>query len=123
VLHVMGEVAPRGEAMGLQIEQSEQDPINLCIRAEDVKHLVSLLLSLGHEAKRRQAPNGNATLTREAIPLRLDAINVGQGHDDQTFLLLEVGIVPLMVVLPPKCLAQIGQTMLLFSAKSSSTSS
>ena len=118
VLNVVGNVAPRGETIGLHIERKEQEPINLCIRAEDVKHLIGLLLNLGHEAKRRQVPSRNTALPKEAIPLPIDAINVGQGHDDETFLLLEAGLTPLMVVLPPKCLEQIGQTMLIFSAKS-----
>jgi hypothetical protein len=117
VLHVMGEVAPRGEAIGLQIEQSDQDPINLCIRAEDVKDLVSLLLSLGHEAKQRQPANASASLPAEAKPVPVDAINVGQNHDDQIFLLLEAGIAPLMVALPPKYLEQIAQTMPTLNAK------
>ncbi len=120
---VLHEVAPRGEAIGLQIEQSDQDPINLCIRAEDVKHLVSLLLSFGHEAKRRQPANASASLPAEAIPVPVDAINVGQNHDDQIFLLFEAGIAPLMIVLPRKYLEQIAQTMLMFNAKFSSAPS
>jgi hypothetical protein len=119
VLHVVGDVAPGGEAIGLQIERSEQGPVDLCIRIEDVKYLVSLLLNLGCEAKRRQSsPRPDAPPT-EAIPLPLDAINVGQSDDDQSFLLLEVGIASLMFMLSPKCLEQVGQTMLMLSAKSS----
>jgi hypothetical protein len=55
--------------------------------------------------------------------LPLDAINVGQSDDERTFLLLEVGIAPLMFMLSPSCLERIGQTILLLSAKASSTSS
>ena len=120
-MHVVGDVAPNGEAIGLQIERSEQGPVDLCLRTQDVKYLVSMLLNLGCEARRRQAP-ANAPPT-EAIPLPLDAINVGQSDDDQTFLLLEVGIASLMFMLAPSCLEQIGQTILLLSAKASSTSS
>jgi hypothetical protein len=120
VLHVVGDVAPRGEAIGLQIERSEQGPVDLCIRAEDIKYLVSLLLNLGCEAKRRQAPNGNDAPPTEAIPLPLDAINVGQSDDERSFLLVEVGIASLMFMLSPKYLEQIGQTMLMLSAKVSS---
>jgi hypothetical protein len=123
VLHVAGDVAPRGEAIGLQIERSEQGPVDLCIRTEDVKYFISLLLNLGYEARRRQAPNGNDAPPSEAIPLPLDAINVGQSDDDQLFLLLEVGIASLMFMLSPKNLEQIGQTMLTLSAQSSSAPS
>jgi hypothetical protein len=122
VLHVVGDVAPSGEAIGLQIERSEQGPVDLCVRTEDVKYLVSLLLNLGCEAKRRQSSLQPDTPPIEAIPLPLDAINVGQSDDDQSFLLLEVGITSLMFMLSPKCLEQIGQTMLTLSAKSSSAS-
>jgi hypothetical protein len=88
-----------------------------------LKYLVSLLLNLGCEAKRREAPNGNDAPPAEAIPLPVNAINVGEGDDDQSFLLVEVGIAPLMFMLSPKCLEQIGQTMLMLSAKSSSAPS
>jgi hypothetical protein len=101
-------------------EQEAQGPVDLCIRAEDIKYLVSLLLNLGCEAKRRQAPNGNDAPPTEAIPLPLDAINVGQSDDERSFLLVEVGIASLMFMLSPKYLEQIGQTMLMLSAKVSS---
>jgi hypothetical protein len=106
VLQVVGDIAPRGEAIGLQIERSEQGPVDLCIRTEDVKYLVSLLLNLGCEARRRQSSPRPDVPPTEAIPLPLDAINVGQSDDDQPFLLLEVG-----------------QMMLMLSAKSSSAPS
>jgi hypothetical protein len=120
VVHVVGDIAPSGEAIGLQIERSGQGPINLCIRTEDVKYLVSLLLNLGCEAKRRQSSPGPDAPPTEAIPLPLDAINVGQSDDDQPFLLLEVGIASLMFMVSPTCLEQVGQMMLTLSAKSSS---
>jgi hypothetical protein len=120
VLHVVGDIAPSGEAIGLQIERSGQGPINLCIRTEDVKYLVSLLLNLGCEAKRLQSSPAPDAPPTEAIPLPLDAINVGQSDDDQPFLLLEVGIASLMFMVSPTCLEQVGQMMLTLSAKSSS---
>ncbi len=123
VMHVVGGVAPNGEAISLQIERSEQGPVDLCVRTQDVKYLVSMLLNLGCEARCRQVPVGTDTPPTEAIPLPLDAINVGQSDDDQTFLLLEVGIASLMFMLSPSRLEQIGQTILLLSAKASSTSS
>jgi len=123
VVHVVGDIAPSGDAIGLQIERSEQGPVNLCIRTEDVKYLVSLLLNLGCEAKRRQSSPRLDTPPTEAIPLPLDAINVGQSDGDQPFLLLEVGIASLMFMLSPKCLEQVGQTMLMLSIKSSSAPS
>jgi len=120
VVHVVGDIEPSGEAIGLQIERSEQGPVNLCLRTEDVKYLVSLLLNLGCEAKRRQSSPRRDAPPTEAIPLPLDAINVGQSDDDQPFLLLEVGIASLMFMVSPACLEQVGQTMLTLSAKSSS---
>jgi hypothetical protein len=123
VLQVVGEVTPSGETIGLQIERSEQGPVDLCIRTEDLKYLVSLLLNLGCEAKRRQSsPRPDAPPT-EAIPLPLEAINVGQSDDDQPFLLLEVGIASLMFMVSPAILDQVGQMMLVLSAKSSSAPS
>jgi len=32
VVHVVGDIAPGGEVIGLQIDRSEQGPIDLCIR-------------------------------------------------------------------------------------------
>ena len=123
VLQVVGDIAPSGEAIGLQIERSDQGPVDLCIRTEDVKYLVSLLLNLGCEARRRQSSPRPDVPPTEAIPLPLDAINFGQGDDDQPFLLLEVGIASLMFMVSPTCLEQIGQMMLMLSAKSSSAPS
>jgi hypothetical protein len=123
VLQVVGDIAPSGEAIGLQIERSERGPIDLCIRTEDVKYLISLLLNLGCEAKRRQSSPPPDVPPTEAIPLPLDAINVGQSDDHQPFLLLEVGIASLMFMVSPACLDQLGQTMLMLSAKSSSAQS
>jgi hypothetical protein len=120
VVHVAGEVAPKGEAIRLKIDCGGQGPVDICLRSEDVKYLVSLLLNLGCEAKRRQAPEGSALPPAEAIPLPLDAIDVGQSDDDQSFMLLEVGLASLMFMLSPQHLEQIGQTMLLLSRKSSS---
>jgi hypothetical protein len=123
VLHIVGDVAPDGETIGLRIERSEQGPIDLYLRSQDVKYLVSLLLKLGCEARHRQAPVGSDFPPSEAIPLPLDAINVGQSNDDQTFIMLEVGLSSLMFMLPPEYLEQVGQTMLLLSSKLPSTPS
>jgi hypothetical protein len=122
VMQVVGDVSPNGEAIGLQIERSDQGPVDLCVRTQDLKYFVSILLNLGSEARRRQAPAGSDSDAppTEAIPLPLDAINVGQNVDDQTFLLLEVGSASLMFMLPPNCVQQIGQTLLAMSAKASS---
>ena len=122
VRHVVGDVAPSGEAITLKIER-EQGAVDLCIRTQDAKYLISLLLNLGCEARRRQAPDGTDVAPGEAIPLPLDAINVGQTDNDQSFLLLEVGIATLMFMLSPQSLERIGQTLLMLSAKSSSTPS
>jgi hypothetical protein len=117
VLHVAGDVAPKGEAIRLMIDCNGQAPVDLYVRSEDVKYIVSLLLNLGCEARRRQAPDGNALPPAEAIPLPLDAIDVGQSDDDQSFMLLEVGLASLMFMLSPTYLEQIGQTMLLLSRR------
>jgi hypothetical protein len=123
VLHVVGDVAPDGESIGLRLECSEEGPVDLYLRSEDVKYLVSLLLNLGCEARRRRAPAGNGPPPSDAIPLPLDAIDVGQSDEDQSFILLEVGLVSLMFLLAPKHLEQIGQTMLLLGERSPSTPS
>ena len=123
VLHVAGDVAPDGETIGLRIERSEEGPVDLYLRSQDVKYLVSLLLNLGCEARHRQAPADNDLPPSEAIPLPLGAINVGQSNDDQTFMMVEVGLVALMFILTPKYLEQVAQTMLLLSCKSQSTPS
>src|SRR5262252_646302 len=88
VMQVVGDVSPNGEAIGLQIERSDQGPVDLCVRTQDLKYFVSILLNLGCEARRRQAPAGNDAPPTEAIPLPLDAIDVGQSDDDQGFMLL-----------------------------------
>jgi hypothetical protein len=73
VLHVAGDVAPKGEAIRLKIDRDGQGPVDIYLRSEDVKYLVSLLLNLGCEARHRQAP-ANGLPPNEAIPLPLDAI-------------------------------------------------
>jgi len=117
VIDVCGEVAPNGEAIGLRIQRSAQGPVDLCLRIEDVQHVVGILLALACEAKRMQpAPDFEGPPTG-AIPLPLSAINVGQTDDGQTFLLLEVGAASLMFALPPETLNEVGQTLLALSAR------
>jgi hypothetical protein len=120
VLHVVGDVAPDGETIGLRIERSAQGPVDLYLRSQDVKYLVSLLLNLGCQARHRQAPTGNDLPPSDAIPLPLDAISVGQSNDDDAFLMLEVGLASLMFMLSPQSLEEVGQTMVLLSRKSPS---
>ena len=119
VLDVLGEVAPNGEAVGLQIQRSVQGPVDLCLRIDDVQHMVGLLLSLGCEAKRLQSPPKLDAPPNKAIPLPLSAINVGQTDDDQTFMMLEVGAASLVFSLPPDMLSQVGQALLALSARAS----
>jgi hypothetical protein len=102
ILHVAGDVAPEREAIRLKIDHNGQGPVDIHLRSEDVKYLVSLLLNLGCEARRRQAPHGNALPPTEAIPLSLDAIDIGQSDDDQGFMVLEVGLASLVFILLPK---------------------
>jgi hypothetical protein len=119
VVHVDGEVAENGNAIGLRIVRSEQGPVDICLRTEDVQHLVSILLALSCEAKRRQPPPAVDTPPSAAIPLPLSAINVGQDDHDQTFLMVETGGAALMFGVPPNCLKEIGQTLLALSASAS----
>jgi hypothetical protein len=117
VIDVLGEVALNGEAIGLRIQRSAQGPVDLCLRTEDVQHLVGILLALSCEAKRLQPPPEFDVPPSNAIPLPLSAINVGQTDDDQTFLMLEVGTASLMFGLPPAMLSEVGQTLLTLSAR------
>jgi hypothetical protein len=117
VIDVLGEVAPNGEAVGLRIQRSAQGPVDLCLRIQDVQHLVGILLALGCEAKRLQPPPEFDVPPSSAVPLPLSAINVGQTDDDQTFLMLEVGAASLMFALAPSTLSEVGQTLLALSAR------
>ena len=119
VTDVLGEVASKGEAVGLRIQRSAQGPVDLCLRIGDVQHLVGILLALACEAKRLQPPPAFDGPPNNAIPLPLSAINVGQTDDDQTFLMLEVGTASLMFGLPPAMLSEVGQTLLALSARAS----
>jgi hypothetical protein len=116
VIDVLGEVAPNGNAIGLRIQRSEQGPVDLCLRIEDVQHIVGILLALSCEAKRLQPPEPDLPPSG-AVPLPLSAINVGQDDHAQTFLLLEVGATSLMFGLPQAALEEIGQTLLALSAR------
>jgi hypothetical protein len=119
VIDVFGEVAPNGNAIGLRIQRSEQGPVDICLRIEDVQHIVSILLVLSCEAKRLQPPPEFDTPPSETIPLPLSAINVGQDDHEQTFLMLEVGATSLMVGLPPAAVEEVAQTLLALSARAS----
>ena len=118
VLHVDGEIAENGEVIGLRIARSAEGSLDICLRTEDVQSMVSVLLALGWEAKRRQ-PTGVDAPPSGAIPLPISAINVGQDEDNQVFLMLEVGGTALVFHLPPSCLKEIGQTLLALSASTS----
>jgi hypothetical protein len=117
VLDVLGEVAHNGEAVGLRIERSAQGAVDLCLRIEDVQHLIGILLALSCEAKRRQPPIAIDAPPTAAIPLPVSAINVGQTDDGQTFLMLEVGTTSLMFAVPQPSLTEVGQTLLALSAR------
>jgi hypothetical protein len=118
VIDVLGEVAPNGRAIGLRIQRSEQGPVDLCLRIQDVQYMVSIILALSCEAKRLHAQPEIDAPPNGAIPLPLSAINVGQDEDDHTFLMLEVGAAVLMFGLPPAALEEVGQTLLALSARS-----
>jgi hypothetical protein len=117
VLDVLGEVADNGEAVGLRIQRSAQGAVDLCLRIDDVQHLIGILLALSCEAKRRQPPTEIDAPPPAAIPLPVSAINVGQSDDGQTFLMLEVGTASLMFAVPQSTLTEVGQTLLALSAR------
>jgi hypothetical protein len=116
VVHVEGEVAANGSAIALRIVRSEQGPVDICLRTGDVQYMVSVLLALACEAKRRQAPQDADAPPSGAIPLPLSAINIGQDDDNRTFMMVEVGGTALMFGMPPERLQEIGQTLLTLSA-------
>jgi hypothetical protein len=120
VLDVLGEVAHDGEAIGLRIQRSAQGPVDICLRIEDVQHLIGILLALSCEAKRRQPPTDVDAPPAAAIPLPVSAINVGQTDDGQTFLMLEIGTTSLMFAVPQSTLTEVGQTLLALSARATS---
>ncbi len=117
VLDVLGEVANNGDAVGLRIQRSAQGPVDLCLRIEDVQHLIGILLALSCEAKRRQPPTEIEAPPTAAIPLPVTAINVGQDDDGRTFLMLEIGTTSLMFAVPEATLTEVGQTLLALSAR------
>jgi hypothetical protein len=120
VVDVLGEVEPNGRAIALRIQRSEQGPVDLCLRSEDVQHFVSLILALAHEAKRRQPAGNIETPPSAAIPLPITAINIGQTMDDESFVMLDVGVVSLTFGLRQEYLEEVGRTLLALSARSSS---
>jgi hypothetical protein len=122
VTHVDGEVSANGGAIALRIARGGQPPIDICLRADDVQYMVGILLALSCEAKRLQ-PHGNDTPPKRALPLPLNAINIGQDDNNDTFLMVEVGGAALMFGMPPSCLKEIGQTLLALSADHSATPS
>ena len=71
VVHVDGEVAAGGRAIALRIVRKDQDPVDICVRTEDVQYLVSILLTLGCEAKRLQPASEPDGPPSGAIPLPL----------------------------------------------------
>jgi hypothetical protein len=116
VVDVLGDVEPNGRAIVLRIQRSEQGEVDLRLRSEDVQYFVSLILALAHEAKRRQ-PSGHADAPPSAtIPLPITAINVGQTTDDESFVMLDVGVVSLTFGLRQESLEELGRTLLALSA-------
>jgi hypothetical protein len=120
VVDVLGEVEPNGRAIALRIQRSEQGPIDLCLRSEDVQYFVSLILALAHEAKRRQPAGDDDRPPSATIPLPVTAINVGQTTDDNSFMMLDVGVVSLTFGVPQAYLEEIGRTLLALSARAPS---
>jgi hypothetical protein len=120
VTDVVGEVEPNGRAIALRIQRSAQGPVDLCLRSEDVQYFVSLILALAHEAKRLQPAGDDDRPPAATIPLPVTAINVGQTTDDNSFVMLDVGVVSLTFGVPPAYLEEIGRTLLALSARAPS---
>ena len=116
VVHVDGEVAANGNAIALRIVRSGQGPVDICLRTEDVQHLVSILLTLSCEANRLQAQPEPDGPPHGAIPLPLSAISVGQDDHNQTFMMVEIGRTALMFGLTAGALEEVGKTLLTLSA-------
>jgi hypothetical protein len=117
VVDVVGEVEPHGRAIALRIQRSEQGPVDLCLRSEDLQYFVSLILALAHEAKRLQPAGDDDPPPSATIPLPVTAINVGQTTDDNSFVMLDVGFVSLTFGVPEAYLEKIGRTLLAMSAR------
>ena len=120
IVDVYGEVAPNGKAIGLRIQRSNQEPVELCLRTKDVQFMVSIMLALGCEAKRVQGPQEPEAPPNGAVPLPLSAINIGQDEENQTLLMHEDGPAALKIGVPSAMLEEIGQTLLALSARESS---
>lgn len=120
VVDVLGEVEPSGRAIALRIQRSEQGPVGLFLRSEDVQYFVSLILALAHEAKRRQPAGSIDPPPTTTIPLPLTTINVGQTTDDESFVMLDVGVVSLTFGLRQEYLEEVGRTLLALSARAPS---
>ncbi len=118
ILRLDGEVAMDGAAIAVRIVSSEEHPVRICLRAEDVQYMVSMLLHLSCEARRRQ-PSANDAPPRAAIPLPVSAVDVGQDDQDRPFLMLEIGTAALLFGVPADCLKQVGQTLLALSVSPS----
>jgi hypothetical protein len=119
VTEVSGEIAPNGSAIGLRIQRSEQGSVDICLRIEDVQHLVGIMLALSCEAKRLQPASEFDSPPSRVVPLPLTAINIGQDDQEQTFMMLEVGATSLMFGLPPAMLEEVGRTLIALSARAS----
>jgi len=119
VIDVIGEVASNGKAVGLRIQRSEQGPVDLCLRTQDLQFMVSIMLALGCEAQRVQGLQEPEAPPNGAVPLPLSAINIGQDDQNQTFLMLEVGSAALMFGVPSAVLEELGRTLLALSARDS----
>jgi hypothetical protein len=104
----------------LRIQRSEQGPVDLALRSEDVQYFVSLILALAHEAKRRQPAGQPDAPPSAAIPLPITAINVGQTTDDESFVMLDIGVVSLTFGLRQEYLEEVGRTLLALSARAPS---
>jgi hypothetical protein len=109
----------RQKAIGLCIQRNEQGPVDLYLRSEDVQYFISLILALSHEARRLQSTPELDVPPSAAIPLPITAIDVGRTSDDQSFLMVEVGVVSLTFGLRLVSLEQVGQALSALSARTS----
>jgi len=120
IVRVDAEVSANGQAIALHIIRDGQEPIHFSLRIADLQCMVSVLLWLGFEAKRRQPQLEIDARPSGAIHLPVSALNVGSNDCNDTLLMLEVGATMLMFRVLPKYLKEVGQTLLALSANRSS---
>jgi hypothetical protein len=117
---VSGDVDAAGQSVRLRIEaDADNEPIDLRVAADDLPHLVNLLLQLGTRVPRR--PSTGLLNTVEVMPLPLRAASLGMTDDREPLLLLDVGDTVLAFSMPADQMADIGRALVAMSGVSGTT--